>query len=256
MAKKTTTRPRGGRPVEEGPIHTAAWRAKTEDTLDRLNHLRATWLSRAELEPCWAAVVQMVATETRHWPPRLTAWLTALTPAQHQLAIIAEEPVVEPPVPSDVWLKARDLTADAWRATQPQRPPRILRPLMERFSGRVSTSHRAWRTLAQVVAPPAPLPLPPEPTSAADARRQWLEARTAYTRARIEVRRGHMRRADVEEAITRAVQAHTLTWWRAWPLIVERHLDTPDAARQAVEHVRTQTLADLRRAFGQGARRR
>jgi hypothetical protein len=104
MSDKKSRSQRRGHPVTESPVHAAAWRARAEDVVARLDELRRLHVAAAAWRPGWRRVVDAIARLTSTWPAVIAARIDA-APADPSLLALADAPRV-PPVPS-----ARDADA-------------------------------------------------------------------------------------------------------------------------------------------------
>jgi hypothetical protein len=172
-------RRRRGRPVEEGAVHAASWRARAEDVVARMNSIREAWTLDSTCRAAWAAIVDLAGELTAAWPEAMARRVAGVTS------------------PAEVSLL----------------PWTLERPVKDALAGVVDLV----KILAcKITDPPEPLELAPAPATAAAAREQWLCVRMDYTRVRIAVRRGHRRRDDlrwrIDDAASRAVAAAASVW--------------------------------------------
>jgi len=249
MKKTNNSRPRG-HPIEEGRVHTASWRAKTEDVTDRLNTLRETWISVRVWRPAWRQYVGAVGKLMRPWPGALAKWAGAISPEQVKHISWAEVPRVDPPRPTDEALERVGLTLKQWRAQLEAPPPAIIRHLLEELSGALEAP---TERLAAVLIPPPLQKLPPSPKTSAAARKQWLEARTAYTRQRLAVRKGHRRRAELEDDLKKAIVQARTAWLNLWPFVALRSVGSERAALKEARQLRRAILSQLEKLDESGA---
>jgi hypothetical protein len=126
--------------------------------------------------------------------------------------------------------------------------PPVMRPLLERLASAVEKDP-AHQTLFTALAPPRPAAAPSAPTTTAAGRARWRETRAAYRAARVAVRRGHDRRADVHARIRAAIEESRLAWER-WPGYFLLAAGDSTAALAAGHRLREEALAPLRRLAG------
>lgn len=129
------------------------------------------------------------------------------------------------------------------REAERRYPKPLLRPLLEEVAQSVSTSSevRALQAALSVAVAPAS---PPLPQTVDDARVAWRAARSSYRQARVAVRHGHRRRAELVAQIPLAIQRWRARWWHARRELVGMAGD-PAQLRAFVENVHREALAQL-----------
>ena len=265
----------------------ADYRSHAEDLHDRRCRLLAEWIADATWVPAWRAVVAAMSAACATWPARLVDRLGAVTPDEAALLPWADGPHVAPPAPrryltaDDVramlagdpaaypWRPAATraiaaLAADgsgielrddgAWIAWAPAHgipepmgyPAAVMRPLLQDLADAVPTMP-AWRALAEVLAVPRRPRRPTTPTTVEGARGHWRQARSAYRRVRVAVRRGHHRRERLHAAILEAAAEHQGQWLGA---PVETVAGDPVRVREWATRLDRETLARFARLGG------
>lgn len=224
MRVQKSRTPARGRPTEEGSVHTLSWRAKSEDVLDRLAGLRATWIADAVWRPAWAKFVAEVGRLTSHWPNVLGLRVGGtIDPEEARVLAWSEEP----------------------RVGAGPHPAPMLRPLFQALAASTSPDE-----IDRLLKPPAPLPLPKAPKTSAEARSQYLEIRALYTRERIAIRHGHRRRAELAEAIAAAQARFRSVWRTVWLAMADGVAGDPMKARALATRLHRESLETLATLFG------
>ncbi len=227
-----------------------------DDLRDRRQRLLSDYVADITWRPPWRRVVATVDMVTRSWPRRLAARFGAIPRDQAPLAMCADGPQVQPPLPLRCLGpdRVREILAGdpatypwrppatagiaalvergvgvmiwdgsgAWSTWDPARPiPQpiayptpIVRPLLEELADAIGTSP-AIAALARALIPPAAERTPRAPRTVDQARARWRASRSAYRRARVAIRRGHHRRADISAAVTTAIGEFRAAWWGA-----------------------------------------
>lgn len=260
------------------------YRSHAEDLHDRRQREVQTWIADATWRPLWQQCVAVVARVTADWPGRLADRLGAVTAEERALVAWADGPRPAPPVPRRylepvhiLALLTEPEAAHPWRPAaragiatlaargvgieidddgrwmpwdpavgmphMPAAPDPWMRPLLDELASMIPSS-AAWRGLQAGLTPAAVEPLPPPPQDVHEARAQWRAARSAYRQARVAIRRGHRRRADVTAQVVEAIATFRARWWQARDELA-RLAGDPEAVRARAEQIRHETLAQL-----------
>jgi hypothetical protein len=124
-------------------------------------------------------------------------------------------------------------------------PAPVLRDTLEAFADAFVASDE-MRGLAEVLDPPEPAPVPAPPKSVAEARAAWRSARATHRREAVRVRRGHVKRLAVRDAIMRAIEESKWRFWRWQPAVIGV---SADALRASLDRWRVDALAPLALLF-------
>jgi hypothetical protein len=250
--------------------------ATAADLRDRARALDEVWIADALWTPAWASCVRWYEAQTASWPSSIARVLAPLTAAAAARADQGELP------PGPAWrvLPAAELLRESWPWMQRARPrlQEIARsgglvqvredgvgwapcglwledpaPIHRAFPlvdpllaglGDAMDAAEPWAALRAVLEAPAAEASLARPRDVDEARTRWRTARAEFRRARVAVRRGHHRRADVDRAIRAAIGSTRLAWQRLRdqaPGLAGDHL----RAATAAEGTRRETIVTL-----------
>lgn len=216
MKKNNNSARSVGRPVEEGPVHIASWRARSEDLLDR-HRLLTDFIADEEWMPLWREAIREVARLMAGWPQHMAATIGRL---EHS---------------------SEDARLYSW--TVQWSWPAMVDGVVSMLGLHVEYITRA----------PSPLDLPEleiEPDTSAEARREWLDVRTRYTKKKIASRRHHRRRSDLRFDLENARFLFRSALVNVWLTGATRYAGDEAGARAFAENLIRESLERLAKLSG------
>jgi len=216
--------------------------AHSEDFRDRTEQLRREWVADNVWTLAWRRVVVRVDRLTRRWPAQLADRLGSLHRDQQDLVAWCDGPRVLPPQPA-ACLGPEAFAAWQARCAELSALPGLMRPLLADAAAALRAAG-SLVTLSRALVAPPPARAPRRPRTVDAARDAWRQARADFRRARVVIRRGHRRRADVIQAINLAIVTWRNSWWAARGVLASLAADRAGAFAFA-QQLRIQTSAQF-----------